>query len=65
MPEQDGKMRVSLGVLGAAAFMVIADARVIDPLLHIIADDFKTGVGSAAEKACWLLINSIFFLPRL
>ncbi len=48
MPEKAGKKRVSLGVLGAAAFMVIADARVIDPLLHIIADEFKTGVGSAA-----------------
>ncbi len=47
-PDGVGKTRVSLGVLGAAAFMVIADARVIDPLLHIIADEFKTGVGSAA-----------------
>nr|WP_244142202.1 MFS transporter [aff. Roholtiella sp. LEGE 12411] len=28
--------------------MVIADARVIDPLLHIIADEFNVGVGSAA-----------------
>ncbi|MHC5861801.1 MFS transporter [Nostoc sp.] len=43
-----GKTPVSLGLLGAAAFMVIADARVIDPLLHIIADDFKVGVGVAA-----------------
>jgi predicted MFS family arabinose efflux permease len=42
------KARVSLLVLGAAAFMVIADARVIDPLLHIIADEFKASVGSAA-----------------
>lgn len=41
-------MRVSLGLLGAAAFIVIADVRVIDPLLHIIADEFGTGVGSAA-----------------
>lgn len=40
--------RVSLGLLGAAAFMVIADVRVIDPLLHIIANEFKVGVGSAA-----------------
>ncbi|MDF5718341.1 MAG: MFS transporter [Rhizonema sp. NSF051] len=38
--------RISLELLGAAAFMVIADARVIDPVLHIIADDFKVGVGS-------------------
>ncbi len=43
-----GKKRVSLGLLGAAAFMVIADVRVIDPLLHIIANEFKVGVGSAA-----------------
>ncbi len=42
------KTPVSLGLLGAAGFMVIADIRVIDPLLHIIADDFKVGVGSAA-----------------
>lgn len=41
-------MRVSLALLGAAAFMVIADVRVIDPLLHIIADEFGTSVGSAA-----------------
>lgn len=41
-------MRVSLNLLGAAAFMVIADARVIDPLLHIIAGEFQVGVGSAA-----------------
>ena len=39
--------RISLELLGAAAFIVIADARVIDPVLHIIADDFKVGVGSA------------------
>lgn len=41
-------MRVSLGLLGAAAFMVIADVRVIDPLLHIIAEEFGASVGSAA-----------------
>ncbi len=41
-------MRVSLALLGAAAFMVIADVRVIDPLLHIIADEFGASVGSAA-----------------
>jgi MFS family permease len=57
MQEKAGKMRVSRGVLGAAAFMVIADARVIDPLLHMIADDFKTGVGSAA------VIVSAYTLP--
>jgi predicted MFS family arabinose efflux permease len=46
--EKAGKQRFSLGLLGAAAFMVIADVRVIDPLLHIIASEFKVGVGSAA-----------------
>ncbi|MCC5640575.1 MFS transporter [Nostoc sp. CHAB 5844] len=45
---QTGKTPVSLGLLGAAAFMVIADVRVIDPLLHIIAKEFHVGVGSAA-----------------
>ncbi|GBE91434.1 MFS transporter [Nostoc cycadae] len=45
---QTGKTPVSLGLLGAAAFMVIADVRVIDPLLHIIANEFHVGVGSAA-----------------
>jgi predicted MFS family arabinose efflux permease len=42
------KTPVSLGLLGATGFMVIADARVIDPLLRVIADDFKLGVGSTA-----------------
>jgi len=32
--------RASLLVLGAAAFMVQADARVIDPLLHVVSTDF-------------------------
>ena len=41
-------MRVSLSLLGAAAFMVIADARVIDPLLRIIADEYQASVGSTA-----------------
>ncbi|MEH2451646.1 hypothetical protein [Nostoc sp.] len=52
-----GKTPVSLGLLGAAAFMVVADARVIDPLLHIIADEFKVGVGSAA------IIISAYTIP--
>jgi predicted MFS family arabinose efflux permease len=42
------KSRISLVLLGAAAFMVIADVRVIDPLLHVIADEFSAGVGSTA-----------------
>lgn len=55
--EKAGKERVSLGVLGAAAFMVIADVRVIDPLLHIIANEFKVGVGSGA------IIVSAYTIP--
>jgi predicted MFS family arabinose efflux permease len=55
--EQADKRRVSLGILGAAAFMVIADVRVIDPLLHIIANEFKVGVGSAA------IIVSAYTIP--
>lgn len=46
--EKTRKKPISLGLLGAAAFMVIADVRVIDPLLHVIADEFKVGIGSAA-----------------
>lgn len=55
--EKAGKQRFSLGLLGAAAFMVIADVRVIDPLLHIIASEFKVGVGSAA------IIVSAYSIP--
>src|SRR6476659_2786209 len=40
--------RASLLVLGMAAFMVQADARVIDPLLHVIARYFHTSPPAAA-----------------
>ena len=40
--------RVSLFVLGSAAFLVSADARVIDPLLKIIAAEFHVPQESAA-----------------
>ena len=40
--------RASLLVLGAAAFMVQADARVIDPLLHVVATDFHITPPAAA-----------------
>lgn len=40
--------RASLLVLGMAAFMVQADARVIDPLLHVIARDFQITPPAAA-----------------
>jgi predicted MFS family arabinose efflux permease len=49
--------RASLLVLGVAAFLVSADARVIDPLLRVIADDFGVKVASAS------LIVSAYTLP--
>ena len=49
--------RASLLVLGAAAFMVSADARVIDPLLHIIAGQFGTSVAKAS------VVISAYALP--
>jgi MFS family permease len=48
--------RASLLILGLAAFLVSADARVIDPVLKIIALDF--GVGE--EQAAWT-INAYAF----
>jgi len=49
--------RASLLVLGMAAFMVQADARVIDPLLHVIAKDFQTMPAGAA------IVISAYALP--
>jgi YNFM family putative membrane transporter len=49
--------RASLVVLGMAAFMVQSDARVIDPLLHVIAKDFHTIPPSAA------IVISSYALP--
>ena len=49
--------RASLLILGAAAFMVNADARVIEPLLHVIADDFQVKVAQAA------IVSSLYTLP--
>src|ERR1700704_5628281 len=49
--------RASLFILGMAAFMVQADARVIDPLLHVIANDFHTTPPAAA------IIISSYALP--
>ena len=40
--------RASLFVLGAAAFMVQADARVIDPLLHVVSTEFGITPPAAA-----------------
>lgn len=36
---------VSVGLLGAVGFIVTADARVVNPLLHIIATEFNSDVG--------------------
>lgn len=36
-----------LFLLSATAFVVIADARVVDPLLPVISDDFGVGIGAA------------------
>jgi len=49
--------RASLLVLGAAAFMAQADARVIDTLLHIIAVDFHTVPAKAS------IVISAYALP--
>ena len=49
--------RASLLVLGVAAFLVSADARVIDPLLHAIADDFGVKIVVAS------LIVSAYTFP--
>ena len=49
--------RASLLVMGLAAFMVQADARVIDPLLHVVARDFHTTPPNAA------IVISSYALP--
>ena len=59
--------RASLLVLGMAAFMVQADARVIDPLLHVIRESFTQPAGGrdrhlvlrAAVRAFQLLYGPI------
>ena len=49
--------RASLLVLGAAAFMSQANARVIDSLLHVVSTDFQTVPARAA------IVVSAFALP--
>ena len=49
--------RASLLVMGLAAFMVQADARVIDPLLHVVSHDFHTTPPAAA------IVISSYALP--
>ena len=51
------KARASLLVLGAAAFMVQADARVIDTLLHAVSEDFHTVPAQAS------IVISSYALP--
>ena len=38
---------VPVALLGAAAFVVTADVRVVNPLLHIIANEFKVDIGTS------------------
>src|SRR5262249_12543948 len=52
-----GRDRASLLIMGLAAFMVQADARVIDPLLHVVARDFHTTPPDAA------IVISAYALP--
>ena len=47
-PTQPPANRVSLLLLGAAAFMVASDARVIDPLLKTVATDFDSPLTKAS-----------------
>ncbi len=49
--------RASLLIMGLAAFMVQADARVIDPLLHVVAHDFHRTPPEAA------IVISSYALP--
>ncbi len=42
-----GTNPISIGLLGALGFLVVADARVIDPLLPVIADRFGTSIAAA------------------
>ena len=56
-PVNQTAARASLVVLGAAAFMSQANARVIDSLLHVVATDFQTVPARAA------IVVSAFALP--
>lgn len=47
-PAEPAGQHVSLGLLGAAAFIVTANVRTIDPLLPVIAAEFDTNVGRTA-----------------
>jgi predicted MFS family arabinose efflux permease len=61
--ENSKESRISLLLLGAIAFMVIADMRVIDPLLRVIANDFGTSVGyTAAIVSAYTIPYGLFQL---
>lgn len=47
-PSLSSENRVSLLLLGAAAFMVASDARVIHPLMKTIAADFNVPLTKAS-----------------
>src|SRR5882724_10285332 len=49
--------RLPLGLLAAAGFLSSAGARVIDPLLHVIATDFATTVPAVS------IVVAAFTLP--
>ena len=51
---------VSLGLLGALAFVVTADARVVDPLLPVIADDFTTSIDRAGKLRVMGAATAVF-----
>ena len=46
--ETEDTPRISLLILGAVSFIVMADMRVIDPLLRVIATEFNSTVGNTA-----------------
>src|SRR5487761_2314374 len=52
-----GQSRLPLGLLAAAGFLSMAGARVMDPLLAVIAADFRIGVPTAS------VVIAAFTLP--
>lgn len=46
LAHQPASMRFIVLLLGAAGFIVTADVRVVNPLLHVIATEFKSDVGT-------------------
>ncbi len=59
----DTPPRISLLVLGAVSFIVMADMRVVDPLLRVIANEFGTSVGyTAAIVSAYTIPYGLFQL---